>query len=119
MHPAASLSRSAWMAGVACVVALLASSALAQTYQVKVNANLNGLDVKIEPVSTTAMLVVNLKNAGPQRVRCEVKFDPSPQVPSRKTVFLDPGEKGSATLRATRKWFDVDVDVDCGAAPGK
>lgn len=119
MRPAGPRLGALWSAGIACAVALLSSTALAQTYKVKVNANLNDLNVKIEPVSMPATLVVNLTNADQRKVSCEVKFDASPQVPARKTVFLDPGEKGSATLRATRKWFDVEVDVACSPAKGK
>jgi hypothetical protein len=85
------------------------------TYTVNVTQELNGLDIKIEPVPSSGVLVVNLTNNGQQKVKCTVKFEADPQVPSRSYVFVDPGKSSSATLRATQKWFEVDVDVSCKA----
>ncbi len=89
------------------------TSAAQVTYTVNVTQELNGLDVKIEPVSNAGILVVNLTNNGTDKVKCTVSFQADPQVPSRSFVFIDPGKRSSATLRATQKWFEVDVDVKC------
>jgi hypothetical protein len=86
------------------------------TYQVNVNTLLDAVDVKVEHVAQPTMLVLNLRNTGTARARCEVVFDPSPQIPQRNTRFLDPGRTGSVVLRAQRTWITVNVDVRCSAA---
>ena len=98
---------------LAIVACLLGSVALAQTYDVKVNAELNGLDVKIEPVAMTGMLVVKLTNQTTQKVRCNLRYDASPQALYRKTTYIDPGKTEQSEFRAKRKWFEVEVAVEC------
>ena len=95
---------------------LLAPAAVAQTYTVAVHPTLNDLDIKIEPISTASMLVVRLSNRSAVRVRCRLRYDAPPQTPFRDTVRLDPGRTGQSVLRARRKWFNVDVQVECAAA---
>lgn len=88
--------------------------ALAQVnYTVNVTSELNGLDIKIEPVSNAGLLVVNLTNGTDGKVKCIVEFQADPQVPSRSFVFVEAGQRSSATLRATQRWFEVDVNVSC------
>jgi len=104
------------------ILALLAAGAQpagaqSQNYKVDVRPELNGLDITIEPVASSSMLVVNLTNNSPTRVRCNVNFDASPQTPSRSTRHIDPGKRESAVLRAQRRWFSVTVDVVCTPAP--
>lgn len=99
----------------AIAVAAFAQAAAAQDYTVNVTQELNGLDIVIEPVSNTGLLVVNLKNNTAQKVKCDVNFQADPQVPNRSFVFIEPGKSSSATLRATQRWFEVDVDVKCKA----
>jgi hypothetical protein len=105
------------------VVAALALSAVgpaavAQNYTVEVTPHLNGLDIKIEPVSNPGVLVVNLTNNTAQKVRCDLNFEADPQLPFQTFVFVEPGKTGAATLRATQQWFDVSVDVRCKADGG-
>ena len=102
------------------VLAVLALSlvghvALAQNYTVEVTPHLNGLDIKIEPVSNPGLLVVNLTNNTAQKVRCDLNFEADPQLPFQTFVFVESGKTASATLRATQQWFDVGVDVRCKA----
>ena len=102
------------------VVAALASFmggpvAVAQDYTVEVTPHLDGLDIKIEPVTNPGVLVVNLTNNTAQKVRCDLNFEADPQLPFQTFVFVEPGKMGSATLRATQQWFDVSVDVRCKA----
>jgi hypothetical protein len=99
--------------GTVLATAVFARAAAAQNYDVQVTQELNGLDIKIEPVANAGMLVVNLTNDSAQKVKCDVKFQADPQVPSRSFVFIEPGKRSSATLRAKQKWFEVDVDVRC------
>jgi hypothetical protein len=99
----------------AIAMAAYAQTAAAQEYTVNVTQQLNGLDIVIEPVSNTGLLVVNLKNNTAQKVKCDVNFQADPQVPNRSFVFIEPGKSSSATLRATQRWFEVDVDVKCKA----
>ena len=94
-----------------------ATSAQSQVYTVDIRPELNGLDIKIEHVANTRMLVVNLTNNSPTRVRCSLRFDPSPQTPQRTTRNIDPGQRATSTLNAQRRWFSVTVDVECVPAP--
>lgn len=89
---------------------------LAQTYTVDIRPTLNGLDIKIEPVASTGMLVIRLTNATDQRVRCRLNFDAAPQTPRRSSVNIEPGRTAQSVLRAQRKWFSVAVDVNCEAS---
>lgn len=97
------------------LLALAASAALAQsqTYTVEVRPALNDLDVKIEQVAQASTLVIKLTNNSPTRVRCNVRFDASPQTPVRRSHNIDPGRTESSVLRAQRRWFSVAVDVEC------
>ena len=99
----------------ACAAALagFSTAACAQTYDVQVNSQLNGLDIRIEPVANGGVLVVNLTNHSGTKVRCDLKYEADPQVPSRAYVFIDPGRTESSALRATQKWFSVTVSVEC------
>jgi hypothetical protein len=91
----------------------LAAHAQSQTYTVEVRPVLNDLDVKIEQVAQASTLVIRLTNNSPTRVRCNVRFDASPQTPVRRTHNIDPGRTESSVLRAQRRWFSVTVDVEC------
>jgi hypothetical protein len=100
------------------MLAAVAPGALAQvTYRVNVGTTLDGADVKVEYVAQSSMLVLNLRNIGEVRARCDVAFDAAPQIPQRNTRFIDPGKTNSAVLRAQRTWFTVNVEVRCSAAP--
>ena len=94
-----------------------AAYAQSQTYTVDIRPELNGLDIKIEHVAQSRMLVLNLTNNSPTRVRCNLHYDASPQTPLRATRNIDPGRTQSSTLRAQRRWFSVIVDVVCVPAP--
>ena len=94
-----------------------AAHALSQAYTVEVRPVLNDLDVKIEHVAKSTMLVLNLTNNSPTRVRCDIQFDASPQTPRRSTRHIDPGQTGTSSLRAHRRWFSVRVDVVCVPSP--
>jgi hypothetical protein len=99
-------------------LALLAPAidASAQTYSVEINQTLNDLDIKIEPVATSGMLVVNLTNQTDKKVRCDLRYDASPQPLYRKTTYVEPGETASSVFKAKRKWHSVSVDVECETA---
>jgi hypothetical protein len=97
------------------LIVVVAPAAFAQTYSVEIRPTLNDLDVKIEPVATTSMLVVRLTNNMDHRVRCRLRFDASPQTPHRSSVNIDPGRTEQSVFRAQRKWFAVVVEVNCEA----
>jgi hypothetical protein len=104
------------------VLALLVAAApdarsQSQVYTVEIRPVLNDLDIKIEHVADSRMLVVNLTNNSTTRVRCDLRYDASPQTPQRATRHINPGQRGSSTLRAQRRWFSVTVDVECVPAP--
>jgi hypothetical protein len=113
------------LAGFQFVAALLLAatllaptdSAFAQTYTVQVNPTLNDLDIKVEHVAQSTMLIMKLTNNTDTRVRCELRYDASPQTPRRSTVFLNPGSTEQNVFRAQRRWFSVTVNVECNPAP--
>ncbi len=116
----AAVRRPGRLNGVALALALtvlVAPAAFAQTYTVEVRPTLNDLDVKIEPVAQTSMLVVRLTNNTETRVRCQLRYDASPQTPFRSTVNINPGRTQQSVFRARRKWFAVVVEVTCEARP--
>lgn len=93
------------------------AGAQSQTYSVDIRPELNGLDIKIEHVANSRMLVVNLTNNSPARVRCNLHYDASPQTPLRTTRHINPGQRETSVLRAQRRWFSVTVNVVCVPAP--
>jgi hypothetical protein len=93
------------------------ADAQSQSYTVDIRPELNGLDIKIEHVANTHMLVLNLTNNSPTRVRCNLHYDASPQTPFRTTRHIVPGQRETSVLRAQRRWFSVTVDVVCVPAP--
>jgi hypothetical protein len=99
------------------VLAAPAAPAQSQVYTVDIRPVLNDLDIKIEHVADSSMLVVNMTNNSPTRVRCNLRFDASPQSPQRSTRHINPGQRQSSVLRAQRRWFSVTVDVVCEPAP--
>jgi hypothetical protein len=101
------------------VLALPSAASAEATYKVKLDTLLDGADVKAEYQAYDGMLVVSLMNIGENRARCEVNFDASPQIPARKTKFIDPGKTVTTELRADRMWFEVEVNVKCTAADKK
>jgi hypothetical protein len=107
------------LSAAACALALtllFAPAAFGQTYTVEVHPELNDLDIKIEPVAMTGMLVVKLTNDTDQKVRCKLRYDASPQTPYRSSVNVDPGNTEQSVFRAQRKWFAVAVEVTCEAS---
>jgi len=74
--------------------------------------------VKVETVPMPGMLVVKLTNNGSAKVRCDLRYDASPQAPSRAHVYVNPGKTEENALRAQRKWFNVAVEVTCKASDG-
>jgi hypothetical protein len=99
------------------LIVLVAPAALAQTYTVEIRPTLNDLDVRIEPVAKSSMLVLRLTNNTEQRVRCRLRYDAAPQTPFRSSLNIDPGRTEQNVFRAQRKWFAVTVDVNCEARP--
>jgi hypothetical protein len=101
------------------LLALGASAAHAQSqiYTVDIRPVLNDLDIKIEHVAQSRMLILNLTNNSPTRVRCNLHYDASPQTPLRATRHINPGRTETSVLRAQRRWFSVTVDVVCVPAP--
>jgi hypothetical protein len=97
------------------LVVLVAPAAFAQTYTVEIRPTLNDLDVKIEPVSKSSMLVLRLTNNADQRIRCRLRYDAQPQTTFRTSLNIDPGRTEQSVFRARRKWFAVVVEVNCEA----
>jgi hypothetical protein len=99
--------------GAALLLALVALEASAQTYSVEIRPELNDLDISIEQIPQSSMLILRLTNNTATRVRCQLVFDAAPQRLTRSTRSIDPGQTISSELRAQRKWFRVIVDVKC------
>jgi hypothetical protein len=104
--------------GICVVLALStpAAEAIAQTYSVNVSPTLNGLDIGVEPVAQSGVLVMKLTNKTEQKVRCDLRYDAAPQPLYRKTTYVDPGKTEQSVFRAKRKWLSVDVAVECRLA---
>ena len=83
------------------------------TYDVEVKPDLNGLPIEIEPQPFDGRLVMKLTNGGDTKVRCDLRYDASPQPIRRSSVYLKPGETAENSFRAARRWFSVTVDVTC------
>jgi hypothetical protein len=94
---------------------LLSQPAWSQSseYKVEVQPTLNGLPIKIEPEPFSGRLVMKLTNGGTEKVRCDLRYDASPQPIRRSYVYLKPGETAENSFQAKRKWFSVTVDVTC------
>jgi hypothetical protein len=94
---------------------LLSQAAWPQStdYKVEVQPTLNGLPITIEPVPFSGRLVMKLTNGGTEKVRCDLRYDASPQPIRRSYVYLKPGETAENAFQAKRKWFSVTVDVAC------
>lgn len=99
------------------LVAGVAAAAWAQTYTVQVNSTLNDLDIKVEHLAQSTMLIMKLTNNTDTRVRCNLRYDASPQTPRRTTVFVNPGRTEQNVFQAQRRWFSVTVNVECSPAP--
>ena len=119
MTPGFTLPRSMLRALALSLLALGAQPAHAQSqiYTVDIRPVLNGLDIGIAHVTDSRKLIVNLTNNSPTRVRCDLRYDASPQTPFRSTRHINPGQTGTSVLRAQRRWFSVTVDVVCVPAP--
>jgi len=83
------------------------------TYEVAVKPELNGLPIEIESQPFDGRLVMKLTNGSDTKVRCDLRYDASPQPIRRSSVYLKPGETAENSFRAARKWFSVTVDVTC------
>jgi len=116
MNRISMLRRLPWGLALACLA--LPPVASAVTYTVDVQPTLNDLPIKIEPVPFDGRLVMKLTNSGSMKVRCDLRYDASPQPIRRSYVHLKPGETAENSFRATRKWFSVTVAVTCKPADG-
>jgi hypothetical protein len=99
------------------LIVLVAPAAFAQTYTVDIRPTLNDLDVKIEPVAKSDMLVIRLTNNTDTRIRCQLRYDAAPQTPFRSSLNVGPGRTEQSVFRARRKWFAVVVEVNCEPRP--
>ena len=95
------------------LLGIVARDASAQTYSVEIRPTLNDLEIKIEQVPQTSVLIIRLTNKESTRVRCVLNFNASPQTPRRSTRSINPGETISSTFHAQRRWVRVIVDVTC------
>lgn len=110
------LARTPILLTAVLLAAALSLDAHAQTYDVELKTTLNDLPVKVETVPMSGVLVVRLTNTGSVKVRCELRYDASPQPIGRAYVYIEPGRTEEDSFRAKRNWFDVAVEVTCKAA---
>lgn len=104
------------LAGLALATAVLPHAATAQTYDVDLKTTLNGLPVEVETVPMSGVLVVRITNTGSVKVRCDLRYNASPQPIGRAHVYVEPGKTEEDAYRAKRKWFDVAVEVTCASS---
>ena len=99
---------------VALLLAVAAPPAFAaSTYDVEVRPDLNGLPIEIESQPFDGRLVMKLTNGGDTKVRCDLRYDASPQPIQRSYVYLKAGETAENSFQAKRRWFSVTVTVTC------
>ena len=98
----------------ALAAAILPLAAFAQvTYTVELKETLNGLPLKVETVPNDGILVVKVTNNGTAKVRCDVRYDASPQPLGRGYLYVDPGKTEQDAFQAKRRWTSVAVEVTC------
>ena len=98
----------------AATLACAAPPALGQTtYSVDVQSQLGGLPVDIDTVPMDGMLVVKVTNRADVKVRCDLRYDASPQPIGRSYVYVEPGKTAQDVFRAKRMWYQVAVEVKC------
>ena len=93
-----------------------AAAVAESTYEVEVRPALEGLPVKVEAVPFDGRLVMRLTNEGAVKLRCDLRYDASPQPLRRTHVYLPPGETVESSFQAKRRWHTVTVDVACKPA---
>lgn len=103
------------LAGMASLPLLAGVAAAASTYQVKVESELNGLDVKVSTVENPGGIVVRLQNDSATKIRCNLRYDAPPQPIGRRTVYVEAGKMEQSVFGAKRQWFRIDVKVACEA----
>lgn len=102
------------LSALALLLAAAAPPAFAaSTYDVEVKPELNGLPIEIEPEPFDGRLVMKLTNGGDTKVRCDLRYDASPQPIQRSYVYLKAGETAENSFQAKRRWFSVTVTVTC------
>ena len=110
-RPARTLQRALLLA--AAIAGCAAPPAWAQTYTVDVQSELGGLPVEIDTVPMDGMLVVKITNRADVKVRCDLRYDASPQPIGRGYVYVQPGKTEQDVFRAKRQWYQVVVEVKC------
>jgi hypothetical protein len=105
----------AWQRMLPAFVALACAAppASAQTYSVDVQSELGGLPVEIDTVPMEGMLIVKVTNGADVKVRCDLRYDASPQPIGRSYLFIEPGKTEQDAFRAKRNWYQVAVEVKC------
>ena len=103
------------LAGLTGLTLLAGVAMAASTYQVNVESELNGLDVKVSTVENPGGIVVKLQNDSATKVRCNLRYDAPPQPIGRRTVYVDAGKLEQSVFGAKRQWFRIDVRVVCEA----
>lgn len=98
----------------AAIAACAAPPAWTQTtYSVDVQSELGGLPVEIDTVPMEGVLVVKITNGADVKVRCDLRYDASPQPIGRSYVYVEPGKTAQDAFRAKRTWYQVAVEVKC------
>jgi hypothetical protein len=100
------------LAAVAAAILPLAAEAQV-TYDVELKQELNGLPLQVETVPNDGVLVVKVTNNGTAKVRCDVRYDASPQPLGRGYLYVDPGKTEQDAFQARRRWSSVTVAVTC------
>jgi len=110
----------ATLLGMALASALLGALMVSAeaTYTVELKSELNGLPLKVETVENPGVLVVKVTNQGDAKVRCDLRYDASPQPIGRGHLYVEAGKTEQHAFRAKRKWFTVAVDVTCRRTDG-
>ena len=104
------------MAAIAVALVVALRSVAAQQYPITVTSNLQGMNVKVEPVIAGPVVVVKLTNQSAVGARCTLGIVNGPQFPFNRTINVPAGSDGSVAFRPTVEVLNLNIDVLCEAA---
>ncbi|WP_017938842.1 hypothetical protein [Zestomonas thermotolerans] len=96
------------------VFALLPLAALAATYPIELEKQLNGAEISASPMALDYNLgAVNLYNYGETRARCTAVFRNGPEMPRTRRITLEPGDNSAVTGKFNSGILRLRIKLTC------
>ncbi|UVE18936.1 3-phosphoglycerate kinase [Pseudomonas sp. LS44] len=96
------------------LLAILPLSALAATYPIEVDKQMNGAEVAVSPQAIdVSMAGVELYNYGKAAAECKVVFRNGPESPRQRSAVLQPGESKLTTSSFKSQVIKLRIKVTC------